>query len=189
MKERFGIPLSHELLRDSIVTMIVVTILLFLSALVPPPLNQPADPLTTPRHLLPDWYFLWIYGFIKIAPKIEIFGKILISAKTLGIIVPILFVLFLFLLPFIDKGKAKRPVSSPFHASLGVFTVMLLFSLSVYSAKERIFEAFGVSDLILRVFVVMFPFLSGYLCYFLLIYQRGGFQWKLNKRYYRKRKK
>lgn len=67
-----------------------------LGLLFPVGLGPPADPLDTPAHVKPEWYFLFLYQFLKFVPK------------TLGVIVPIVGVLALVLWPFFDR-KFKDP--------------------------------------------------------------------------------
>lgn len=63
-------------------------------------LGPQADPMTTPPHTQPEWYFLFLYELLKYVPK------------TLGVVIPIALVVLLMLWPFIDKKsdshKAKR---------------------------------------------------------------------------------
>jgi ubiquinol-cytochrome c reductase cytochrome b subunit len=57
----------------------------------------PANPIDTPEHIKPHWYFLANYQFLKIVPS-----------EFLGVVLQLLAGLVLFVLPFIDTAK-KRP--------------------------------------------------------------------------------
>jgi quinol-cytochrome oxidoreductase complex cytochrome b subunit len=60
----------------------------------------PADPMNTPAHTKPEWYFLFLYELLKYVPK------------TLGVLLPIAGVALLFIWPFLDSRadskKARR---------------------------------------------------------------------------------
>jgi quinol-cytochrome oxidoreductase complex cytochrome b subunit len=73
----------------------------------------------------PDWYFLWMYQILKIS----IFeGPGMPVALALVTILLILFVI----LPFVDKGEARRITSRPKFVTLGVVFVAELIVLSYW---------------------------------------------------------
>ncbi|MFN2149765.1 MAG: cytochrome b subunit of the bc complex [Anaerolineales bacterium] len=63
-------------------------------------LEPPADPMDTPAHAKPEWYFLFLYQMLKYVPK------------TLGVIIPIVGLIVIALWPFFDRKedtlKARR---------------------------------------------------------------------------------
>ena len=54
-------------------------------------LEEPADPMVTPEHVKPEWYFLSLYQLLKYIPK------------TVGVLLPIIGLLIVFVWPFLDK--------------------------------------------------------------------------------------
>jgi ubiquinol-cytochrome c reductase cytochrome b subunit len=56
--------------------------------------NQPGDALITPKHIVPEWYFLPFYLILK-----------LISIKSLGILCMLGVMLLPVFLPFLDKSR------------------------------------------------------------------------------------
>ena len=62
--------------------------------LIPVGLGPPADPLDTPAHIKPEWYFLALYQLLKFVPK------------TVGVLIPIVGVIVLMLWPFFDRRTA-----------------------------------------------------------------------------------
>lgn len=66
-----------------------------------------ANPLVTPAHIVPEWYFLPLYGILRS-----------ILNKTYGIIIMFVSLLVLFLLPFIDKSLIKNKTFKPFNRTL-----------------------------------------------------------------------
>jgi quinol-cytochrome oxidoreductase complex cytochrome b subunit len=77
-----------------IVVVIIIGLIGFFS---PVGLQDPADPMNTPDHVKPEWYFLALYQLLKYIPK------------TTGALVPVLLVLLILIWPFIDrKSDTKR---------------------------------------------------------------------------------
>lgn len=64
---------------------------------------EPADPLKTPEHIAPVWYFTPYYAILR-AVTIDI-GPL--SAKFLGVILMGAAVVILFFLPWLDRGAVK----------------------------------------------------------------------------------
>jgi ubiquinol-cytochrome c reductase cytochrome b subunit len=60
----------------------------------------PADPLKTPEHIAPVWYFTPFYAMLRAVPPM--FGSQFPGVMVMGAAV-----LILFLLPWLDSGKAK----------------------------------------------------------------------------------
>jgi cytochrome b6-f complex subunit 4 len=68
-----------------------------LGTFIPVGLGPPADPMTTPAHVKPEWYFLFLYEFLKYVPK------------TLGAVLPVIGVFVLMFWPFLDRrADSKR---------------------------------------------------------------------------------
>jgi quinol-cytochrome oxidoreductase complex cytochrome b subunit len=73
-------------------------------------LGEPADPMETPEHTTPEWYFLWLFQLLKYfkgqVPGTEIEGHVL------GALFPVLLVGILALWPFLENkpDKTKKPV-------------------------------------------------------------------------------
>lgn len=83
--------------------------------------SEPANPHATPEHIRPEWYFLAVYQYLKLAPQ-ELFG---VSGKTIGVMSQGVFLLILILLPlWARRWSHHRP--DLLHGSL-VTTVIALF--------------------------------------------------------------
>lgn len=69
----------------------------------------PADPLTTPEHIVPEWYFLPYYAILRAVPDI-----LFVEAKLAGAIALALAVFTLFFVPWLDTAKVRsgryRPI-------------------------------------------------------------------------------
>jgi cytochrome b6-f complex subunit 4 len=71
--------------------MAIVFIVGIVGQLWPVGLDEPADPMNTPLHTKPEWYFLFLYQMLKYVPK------------TAGALIPIVGILLLVVWPFIDR--------------------------------------------------------------------------------------
>jgi len=69
----------------------VVVIFGILGLAAPLGLGEPADPLNTPLHVKPEWYFLALYQLLKYIPK------------TAGAVGPVIFILLVTIWPFLDR--------------------------------------------------------------------------------------
>ena len=76
----------------------------------------PANPLVTPPHIVPEWYFLPFYAILRATPDIVIpfTNVILIEAKLAGVIAMFGSIVLLFFLPWLDTSPVRsarfRPV-------------------------------------------------------------------------------
>ena len=87
---------------DIIVAALILLLLIALSAFKPPPFTGPADLLDTSFVPKPEWNFLFLYETLKFFPgSLEIIG-------TMGI--PMVVVLLLLLVPFLDRGSERNPL-------------------------------------------------------------------------------
>ena len=77
----------------------------------------PSDPLKTPPHIAPVWYFTPFYAILRAVPD-KLFGVIAMGAA----------IVVLFLLPWIDQCKVKsiRYRSGIYKANLAAFVVAFL---------------------------------------------------------------
>ena len=84
----------------------------------------PADPLQTPPHIAPVWYFTPFYSILR-ANTVNFFW---IDAKLWGVIFMGLGVMVFFLLPWLDRSPAKsiRYRGPIFKVALAVFVVAFL---------------------------------------------------------------
>jgi ubiquinol-cytochrome c reductase cytochrome b subunit len=81
-----------------------------------------ANPLQTPAHIVPEWYYLPFYAILRAVPDNFIgawMGFTLISAKLAGVIAMFGSILVLFVLPWLDTSKVRsaryRPVYKWFY--------------------------------------------------------------------------
>jgi ubiquinol-cytochrome c reductase cytochrome b/c1 subunit len=87
--------------KDSVGTGVFLLILAALVFYAPNYLNHPdntipANPLQTPAHIVPEWYFLPFYAILRAIPD-----------KLFGVIAMFSSILVLFLLPWLDTAKVR----------------------------------------------------------------------------------
>ena len=78
----------------------------------------PADPFTTPAHIVPEWYFLPYYAVLRAVPDNFIgswIGFTLIEAKLAGVIAMFASVMILFLVPWLDTSKVRSARFRPIY--------------------------------------------------------------------------
>ena len=79
----------------------------------------PANPLQTPPHIVPEWYFLPYYAILRSIT----FDIWFLSAKLIGVILMFGSILILFLLPWLDRSPVRSARYRPIYRQL--FWVLL----------------------------------------------------------------
>ena len=74
----------------------LVIVIGIVGTLNPIGLGPPADPMDTPAHIKPEWYFLFLYELLKYVPK------------TIGSTLPVIGVVVLLIWPFLDRRADSR---------------------------------------------------------------------------------
>lgn len=64
----------------------------------------PANPMATPAHIVPEWYFLWVYAILRSIPN-----------KLGGVAAIALVFLCLFALPFLSSSQIRSTNFRPIH--------------------------------------------------------------------------
>lgn len=85
-------------LKDVVGIFIIVSLLIFVCLCYPDlfsdPVNfRPADPIKTPAHIQPEWYFLFAYAILRRVPN-----------KLAGVVAFLLSIAVLYVLPFVPQG-------------------------------------------------------------------------------------
>jgi quinol-cytochrome oxidoreductase complex cytochrome b subunit len=160
---------------------------LFLSATLPPHIGPPANPSRTPAVILPDRYLYWSFGLLKLGPlnpELTILGGDKFMAdRTYGVLANVVVVGALAILPFVNQGKARRPVEEPFWAAFGVAGVTFAVTISILAIKNLVpMDSHLLFDL-----TFLLPPVAGVVTYAILKTMREGYMFDLNRRYYRLR--
>nr|YP_010000740.1 cytochrome b [Orthonyx spaldingii]QOD96652.1 cytochrome b [Orthonyx spaldingii] len=96
---------TKDILGFALMFILLASLALFSPNLLGDPENfTPANPLSTPPHIKPEWYFLFAYAILRSIPN-KLGGVLALAAS----------ILVLFLLPFLHKSKLRsmtfRPLS------------------------------------------------------------------------------
>lgn len=114
---------------EVIVSFIVLAALIVLASLLPVGLEEKADPFNTPQHIKPEWYFLWIYQFIKL-PSLVLGPGVL--AGLAGILIPAIGILLLILLPFFDRKPERHPRKRKLAMVIAGVIIVIFVALSIW---------------------------------------------------------
>lgn len=122
-EEEGGIPFwPNHALKEIAAGFLIIGLLATLTLLSPAPMHPKADPLATPEHIKPEWFFLAAYQILKGAEILRFLGDW--APKVVGILFEIAFVVLIFAVPFIDKNPERAYRKRPIAIGLGI-----LFSL------------------------------------------------------------
>ncbi|MEL7018845.1 MAG: cytochrome b N-terminal domain-containing protein, partial [Pseudomonadota bacterium] len=106
-------------------TMFAVFVFYLPNALGHPDNYIKADPLVTPAHIVPEWYFLPFYAMLRAIT----FDILFIPAKLGGVIVMFSSILVLFVLPWLDTSKVRsmryRPIAKLWFVVFVIDCVLL----------------------------------------------------------------
>ncbi len=83
-----------------------------------PPNFEPANPLKTPEHIAPVWYFTPFYAMLRAVPP-------MFNSQFPGVLVMFAAILIMFFLPWLDRSPVKsiRYKGPLFKIALGIFAV------------------------------------------------------------------
>jgi ubiquinol-cytochrome c reductase cytochrome b subunit len=90
---------------------------------IPHDANIPADPLNTPEHIRPEWYFLAPYAMLKLIPN-----------RFLGIALQLLTVMVFIFWPFIDISKKANNLKRPLLLGTFCGLIVLWAALTLWGA-------------------------------------------------------
>jgi len=114
---------------EVITSYIVLALLVVLVSLLPTGLEEQADPFSTPEHIKPEWYFLWIYQFIKVPPLIIGPGLL---AELAGILIPAIGIVLLIILPFLDRKPERHPRNRKLAMVITALTLAGFVAISIW---------------------------------------------------------
>jgi menaquinol-cytochrome c reductase cytochrome b/c subunit len=115
------------LLKEWMVGVVVLVGFLVLTIAEPAPLGYPADPTNAAFIPMPDWYFLFLYQFLKY-PYVS--GNYVVLG-TLG--VPGVAFTALLIVPFLDTGKERRFYRRPVTSALMGLSLIAIVYLTMVS--------------------------------------------------------
>jgi mono/diheme cytochrome c family protein len=118
----------YAVAKDSIMAVIVMAVIIALSIVMGAELGPKADPTTTTYVPRPEWYFYFLFELLRVIKP-----NFLVPLATLGI--PTICLIFLFLLPFIDRSPERRPERRPLATTFGIFVIAAMAYLTYLGAS------------------------------------------------------
>ncbi|MDS0261232.1 cytochrome bc complex cytochrome b subunit [Haloarcula sp. S1CR25-12] len=99
----------------------------------------PNDPASTPALIMPDWFLMWVYGFLKLLPQWASFtvGPVHVSGEFIGgVVLPGLVFLAVGIWPFVDREPepthfTANPLERPWQTAVGVAAVAFIMIASI----------------------------------------------------------
>lgn len=141
---------TKDIIGFIVTTIILITISLWNPYLLGDPDNFiPANPLVTPVHIQPEWYFLFAYAILRSIPN-----------KLGGVIALIISIAILFIIPLTNKRKFQRinfyPVNKFLFWSI-VRTVILLTWIGARPVQDPYITTGQVLTIIYFLYYIITP--------------------------------
>ncbi|HKA41568.1 MAG TPA: cytochrome bc complex cytochrome b subunit [Burkholderiales bacterium] len=131
----------------------------------------PADPLTTPPHIAPVWYFTPYYSILRAVPPVSISWPFSWHSQFPGVLAMGLAVIILFFLPWLDRSPVKsiRYKGALYKSWLAVFIVAFFVLGYLGTVPTNAWGQFGWLDNAERATVVARILTVIYFLFFLLM--------------------
>nr|QOL01035.1 cytochrome b [Omocestus petraeus] len=135
--------------KDSITFVIMTSVLIFLCLINPYMLGDPdnfvpANPLVTPVHIQPEWYFLFAYAILRSIPN-----------KLGGVIALFLSISILMIMPFYNKTKFRGIQFYPINQILFWIMVIIVLLLT-WIGKRPVEEPYIMTGQILTIMYFLY---------------------------------
>jgi len=95
-----------------------------LAIVLPLGMAEKANPLVTPEHIKPEWYFFPMYKWIKMTPE------------AIGLFFPMLVIAIFIFWPFVDRLITKITKSKMLPIIIGVIGMVIVTSLMIMEAMS-----------------------------------------------------
>jgi menaquinol-cytochrome c reductase cytochrome b/c subunit len=106
-----------QVLFDLTVSTLILLACTVLSYVSPAPLTEPANTATIDYVPRPEWFFFFYEQMLMFFP-----GYALISFG--AVVVPTIFIVLLFAVPWLDRGPNYSPLKRPFATIIGVLVII-----------------------------------------------------------------
>ena len=130
-QEAPGVPEEgYKFFPDHILTEINIGLFLFflccvLAIVLPVEIGEKANPLITPEHIKPEWYFFPMYKWIKMTPE------------AIGLFVPMLVIAIFIFWPLVDSFIVKITNNKNLPIFIGVAGMVFVTTLMILEAMPR----------------------------------------------------
>lgn len=128
----------YIIFKDTVAVFIIFIAVLILALTQGVELEEVADPTDTTYNPRPEWYFLFLFQALKFFP-----GSLEAVA---AIVLPSLVILFLLLLPWIDRGPKRHLLDRPLFSILGAGAIAGFVALTVMGLKSPLLNPVIAKD-------------------------------------------
>ena len=105
-----------------------------------------ANPLVTPAHIVPEWYFLPFYAILRAVPD-----------KLGGVVLMFGAIAVLFFLPWLDTSKVRSATFRPLYKQFFWIFFVICIGLTIMGGKSPDEKTWGMSNLVLgRIFTAWY---------------------------------
>lgn len=111
-----------HLYTELIIGLFLTILLVTLATILPVHMGPPADPLTTPEVIKPEWFFYVAFRWLKL------------FSGTIAVLTMGLAVFLMFVWPFIDARIRRRRPGSELSVWIGVLGALVIIGLTVWEA-------------------------------------------------------
>lgn len=138
--------------KDVFGTMIFMIFYMFFVFFAPNVLGHPdnyipANPMQTPPHIVPEWYYLPFYAILRAVPDVTIpFTHItLLSAKLGGVLAMFGAIGVLFIMPWLDRSPIRSAVFRPYwrRSMYALVVAFVLLGCAGYNPADANVAVFG----------------------------------------------
>ena len=124
-----GPPFYPDFVTKEVLMIVIYLIIMFAiislapALFIPGDANTPADPLNTPEHIRPEWYFLAPYAMLKLIPN-----------RFLGIALQLVLVVVFIFWPLMDQSKKPGLLRRPQLLALFLVTIIVWLGLTLWGS-------------------------------------------------------
>jgi len=130
--QKDSIPFYPDHVKTEFYVMVGIIILAIIIGILglmhPVGLEAPADPLNTPLHVKPEWYFLFLYQILKVIPP-NIFG---IEGTAFGVVSVMLALIVATLWPFFDRKEDTSKKATWIRLAVTILGLLIVIALTVW---------------------------------------------------------
>jgi menaquinol-cytochrome c reductase cytochrome b/c subunit len=118
----------YAVAKDAAMACVVMAVIITLSLVLGAGQGSKANPTTTSYVPRPDWYFFFLFELLRVVKPSSLTPLATVGIPTIGMIV-------LFLLPFVDRGRERRPERRPI-ATLTFVAVVAAMAFLTYKGAH-----------------------------------------------------